>query len=124
MGKAYVPTREEFTAELLRMAERFHGGRFAPGKSKWDNVRPKGWTMANRLIVVYQGDTTALPNWADTVKMLTGLEIAPHKLPKREKPLIVGERPYPRVDDNKHHGGGLPYTRVRSVGNRNYYMVR
>jgi hypothetical protein len=120
--RGYIPTREEFAAAIKDLSERRYHGLYAPGVRAFDDYRPPGWATSARLVVALW-PVGERRTWADTVRLQAGLEVMKPAEKAVKVPPKKEEQPYERVDDNRYNDG-LTVCRVRTVGQRTYYMVR
>ena len=71
-GRGYLPSTDELRAEIMRQANEYYDGAFAPGVGKFSQYAPRGWgharTIAHRL-----GHSMDGPGWSALVLELTGL---------------------------------------------------
>ena len=125
-----VITAEKAKEWIMAVAEQMYAGRKAPLHSQYDQAKAPGLPHSQTMISQLGFNTApgVAANWAAMVMALTGLDVG-----KRTKPVAVipnrleveetpDMRPAERAE--RVEPRGLAYVRKRTVGNREYYVLR
>jgi len=124
-------TDADLRTAILDLSAKLHGGYYAPGLSRFEWCKPKGWpgprTFLRRRGYVPNAKRRYTEAWTDLVGRLTGLEVfspapvAKEQLEVLTEPALVDERALARA---AALSWGLPVASWREDRYRVYYLLR